>query len=133
MHEVRRILAEQTALAESLANEPHPRLLEIAETAVDQLGAAAGGALAEVVLFQEHDAIAARSRIDRDSDTGRAAADYRDIPRSIGAFNSFELPRAIAVSEHGYLDGSFVLGPAFGMLDRFLPARSHRHRVALRD
>jgi hypothetical protein len=73
-------------------------LLKITETAVDQLGAAAGSAFAEVALFEQDNAIAAGGCIDGDANAGRAAADHGDVPGAIGAVEALELLVAIAVS-----------------------------------
>ncbi len=81
VHEVGRILAQQSALAQCLQNERDIALLEIPHTAVDQLRAAAGGPLGEVTLLDEHDAVTPRRCIDRRSQARRTAANDRQIKR----------------------------------------------------
>ncbi len=51
--EVRRVLPEQAALLERLHDEGDVALLEIADAAVDQLGGAAGGAFAEILVLEQ--------------------------------------------------------------------------------
>ena len=59
MDEVRCVLAKQAALFEGFHDEGDVALFEIADAAVDELGAAAGGAFAEVLCFEEEDVEAA--------------------------------------------------------------------------
>ena len=55
-------------------------LLEVAHAAMDQLGAAAAGAFAEVVGLDENHAEAARGGVDGYAHAGGAAADDGDVP-----------------------------------------------------
>jgi hypothetical protein len=48
---------------------------------VGELRAAAGGALAEVVLLEQEHRVAARGGVERDPRAGRAAADHHHVPR----------------------------------------------------
>ena len=73
---------------------------------MNELGAAAGGALAEVALFEQGDSITAGCGVDRYADPGGTATNHGDIPRLVGRFEPLQLPRAIAISEHGHLAGS---------------------------
>ena len=81
MDEVRRVLAEPAALVQGLAHERDVALFEIANAAVDELGAAARRALAEVVLLEQRDAVTASRSVDGHPDARRAAADDDDVPR----------------------------------------------------
>ena len=65
---------------ERLANEGKIPLGEIADSAMDQLGAPARGAVGEVMRLQQRGAIPSRRRIDRCSQAGRAAANHQDVP-----------------------------------------------------
>ena len=76
------ILAEETALFECLHDERDVALFEVAHAAVDELGAAAGGAFAEVLCLKEQHIEAADSGINGDANAGRAAADDDNIPGS---------------------------------------------------
>lgn len=57
--EVGGIADEEAALAEGLEDEGDIALLEVADAAVDELGAAGGGAFGEVGLLDEDDGVAA--------------------------------------------------------------------------
>ena len=81
MHQVRRVLDEQSPLAQRLQHQRHVALLEIPNPAMHQLRAAAGRALGEVMLFQQQRAITARSCLHRRAQTRRAAADDQHVPR----------------------------------------------------
>ena len=50
---MRSVLSKQAALLERFHHQRDVALFEVAHAAVHQFGAAAGGAFAEVVLFQE--------------------------------------------------------------------------------
>lgn len=54
VYEVRRVAAHEAALAQSLEDERNVSLLEVAHSTMDKLGTAAGGALGEIGLFNEH-------------------------------------------------------------------------------
>ncbi len=57
--EVGGIADHEAALAEGFEDEGDIALLEVADAAVDELGAAAGGAFGEVGLLNEDDGVAA--------------------------------------------------------------------------
>src|SRR5579871_1827112 len=79
--QVRGVSPQPAALAQRLQNQPDAALAEIAHAAVDQLGAAAGGALAEVAAFEEQHRVAAGRGVHGDAGSGRAAADDDQVPR----------------------------------------------------
>src|ERR1700679_4215341 len=80
VHDVGRVLQEQTALFERFHDQADVPLLEVAHSAVGQLGAAAGGTFAEIALLEEQHVIAARSRIDVDAHAGRSSAYDDHVP-----------------------------------------------------
>ena len=95
MNEVGGILTENAALLQRFHDEGHVALLEVAHAAVDQLGGAAGGALAEVALLDEAHGVAARGGIDGDADAGRPAADHGHVPGFIAGAESSDRRFAI--------------------------------------
>ena len=86
--QVRSILSKQPALLERLHHQRDVALLEVAHAAVHELGAPARGALAEVVLFEEHDVVSAARGIHGDADTGGTAADDDDVPGRVALVES---------------------------------------------
>ena len=80
VNQVRGVVAENAALLEGFHDERDVALLEISDAAMNELGGSAGGALAEIALLKQADGISARSRVNGDADTGRAAADDGDVP-----------------------------------------------------
>ena len=90
MDQVRGILAENAAFLQRLHDEGHVALLEVAHAAVDELGGAAGSALAEVALLDQANGVAARGGIDGDADAGRPAADDGHVPGSVSGEEPFE-------------------------------------------
>src|ERR1700688_2183793 len=79
--DVRGILQEQAALFESFHDQADVALLEVADSAVGEFGAAAGGSFAEVALLEEQDVVSARCGIDGYAHTGGSAAYDDDVPR----------------------------------------------------
>src|SRR6185436_12201655 len=79
-HQVRRIPPQDAALLQGFHHQRDVSLFEIANAAVHQLGAAAGSPLAEIAALEQQRRIAARGGIDRDADSGCAAADHNDVP-----------------------------------------------------
>ena len=71
---------QPAAFAERLEDQLDAALLQVANAAVDEFGAAAGRALAEVVLLEQHHAISARGRIDRNAQARGTAADHERCP-----------------------------------------------------
>jgi len=53
VHQVGRDAHDRSALGERLAHEPEPELLQVAEAAMDELGAPGAGPDGEVVLLDE--------------------------------------------------------------------------------
>src|SRR5918998_5782912 len=66
---------EQRALEQSLAHQAQVEVLEVAQTAVDQLRGAARGARREVSLLEKGDAVAARGGVERHARAGDPTAD----------------------------------------------------------
>ena len=99
MDQVGRVLAHDAALFESRHYEGDVALLEVAHAAVDQLGAAAAGAFAEVVGFKQDNAVAAGSGIDGYAHAGCAATDDGHIPglgaRANLAYHQFPFHRLL--------------------------------------
>ncbi len=78
--EMGRVLAQEAAFFECGHDQGDVALFKIADAAVDELGAAAGGAFAEVHGFEKENVEAARGGIDGDPRAGCAAADDEDVP-----------------------------------------------------
>ena len=86
--EVRRVFGKAAAFAQGFAHEVNVTLREVAHTAVHEFGAAAGGAFGKVAALQEQGRESARSGINGDAESSRAAADDDNVPcfRTFGAF-----------------------------------------------
>src|SRR5687767_7535411 len=78
---MRRVAHEEAAFAEGFGDEGDVALFEIADAAVNEFGAAAGGAFGEIVLLDKCRAITARGRFDGGAEASSAAADDEDVPR----------------------------------------------------
>ena len=76
-----RVLPQQAPFLERLDDERDVALFQIADATVHELGAAAGGTLSEVALFEEQDIVATRSRVNGDPDTGRSTSNDDHVPR----------------------------------------------------
>src|SRR5438552_14625486 len=81
MNQVRRVLAQQSALLQRRHYQRNVSLLEIPHSTVHKLGAAAARPLAEVVRFHEHYIQPASCSIHGDSHASCATPDYRNVPR----------------------------------------------------
>ncbi len=79
LDEVGSVLAESLALTQRLVDEAHVAVLQIAKTAVHQLGALRGGPRREVLGFDQRRGKAARCGIEGDADAGDAPADDQDV------------------------------------------------------
>jgi hypothetical protein len=77
--QVRRLRHEDLAFAQRLAHEPEIIGLEIAQTAMDQLGGARGGAFREVALLGQGDGETAPGSVAGDSGAVDAAADDEEV------------------------------------------------------
>ena len=91
MDEMRGVSMEQAALAQGFQNQGNIALFEIADTAVDEFGAAARGALRKVVGFKKDGAQAARGGIHGHTKAGRPAAYDNDVPLTFVFESSEEL------------------------------------------
>ena len=80
VHQVRRIAQHEAALAQSIQNQRHVHLLEIAHAAVHQLGAAAGGFFREVGALHQQGAIPSRRSFNGGAEAGSPAANHQYIP-----------------------------------------------------
>ena len=80
---MRSVLSKQAALFQRFHHQGDVALFQVAHATVHQLGAAARGAFAEVVLFHEEHVVAAARGIDRDANACGAAADNDDVPRIV--------------------------------------------------
>jgi hypothetical protein len=78
--EVRRILGEQSTFPQSFQDQADVALLEVANTAMNQLGAATGSALGKVMAFEQQGRIPAGGRVHSNAQTRGAPAYDRDIP-----------------------------------------------------
>src|SRR5262249_48208886 len=100
-HQVRRVFAQNAALLQRFHHQREIALFQIAHAAMHEFGGAAGGSLAEVVLFDERGAIAARRGVDGAAHAGGAAADDEQVPR-LGAAQTVEHLGAV----HAYLNSN---------------------------
>ena len=83
-HDVRRGGQQHLALHERLAHQREVELLEVAQAAVDQLGAGRGGMGSKVVLLTQDDAQTAPGRIPRDAAAVDATADDQQVAAGSG-------------------------------------------------
>jgi hypothetical protein len=77
---MRSIADHRASLSQSIGNQREIHLLEVANTAVGQFRAAAGGSLCEIAALQQQRSKAARGCIYRGAESGGAAANYYDVP-----------------------------------------------------
>ncbi len=77
---MRGVAQQPPALAQGLEHQRDVPPLEIADAAVDQLGAAAGGPLGEVVPLDQRRPVPPRRRLDRGAEAGGAAPHDEDVP-----------------------------------------------------
>ena len=82
MDQVRGVLQEQATLLQRFHYERDIALLQVAHAAVDQLGAAARGALAKIALFQQEYVVIAGGGVNGDPDSGGSAAHNDHVPAS---------------------------------------------------
>ena len=68
------------AFAEAPVDEAGLPRAQVAHPAVDQLGAAAGGAAGEVAAFDQEGAVSARGGVEGGREPGAAATDDDDVP-----------------------------------------------------
>jgi hypothetical protein len=78
-HDVRRALEQHLALGKRLAHQRELVVLEVAQAAVNELGAARRGVLREIVFLAQHDPVAAASQVARDARAVDAAADHEHV------------------------------------------------------
>ena len=67
LDQVRREVDVDLALQQRLADEPEIEVLQVAQTAVDELGRARRRAAGEVVALHQRDAVPARGGVERDA------------------------------------------------------------------
>ena len=82
-NEVRRVLQQAPPLVQRLIDEPEIAMLEIAQTAMDQLRRFTAGAGSEVALVDQGDAKAAQDGVERHAGAGDAAAQDEQVEGSI--------------------------------------------------
>ena len=76
---------QHLALHQCLAHQPEFEMLEIAQSAMDELGRRRGGPTGEVVHFGKEDRIAAAGSIARDAASVDAAADDENVVDLVAA------------------------------------------------
>jgi hypothetical protein len=81
---VRRVLQQETTLAEALMDEAEFMLLEVAQAAVHHLGGLRGRARREVATFHERGAQPSRGRVQRNAGSGDASAHDDDVEALVG-------------------------------------------------
>ena len=79
--QMRRVLPQKAAFLQSFHHERDIALFEISHSAMHELGAAAGSAFAEIMLFQQERRITSRGGVDRHARAGGSAANDDDVPR----------------------------------------------------
>ncbi len=77
--EVGRIAEQQAPLVQGLVDQAKIAVLQVAQAAVDQLGAGAAGGRGEITLVDEGDAPAVQGRVQGDAGAGDAAPDNEQI------------------------------------------------------
>ena len=77
---MRRVAQHVAALAQGIENQRQVHLLEIANPAMRELGAAAGGSLGEIEALDQQRAIAAGGGFDRRAQAGGSAANHQHVP-----------------------------------------------------
>ena len=80
MNQMWRVLQQQSSFMKCFANQVDVPLREIANPAVDQLGAATRGPLRKVARLEQECAVATRRGVNGCAQAGRAPADYHDVP-----------------------------------------------------
>ena len=83
MYQVRGVADQQAALPERLQHQRQVSLLQVANPAVNQLGAPAGSPLGEISLLQQQRPVAAAGRLHRRTEAGGAAADHDHVPERV--------------------------------------------------
>ncbi|MNT08747.1 hypothetical protein D3C72_1434980 [compost metagenome] len=78
-HQERRLPAHHLALAQRLAHQAELALLQVAQAAMDQLAAGAGGVRCQVVLFAQQYLQATATGITGDAGTVDATADHQQV------------------------------------------------------
>ena len=78
---MRRVAQQHLAFLQALAHQPELVILEIAQAAVDQLGAGAGGVRGEIVLLHQQHRQAAPGSIAGDTGAVDAATDHEKVER----------------------------------------------------
>ena len=73
-------MQKQSTLLECFHDQADIALLQVAHAAVCQLGAATGGAFAEVALLKQQHVVAARRGIDGNANAGGATAHDNHVP-----------------------------------------------------
>ncbi len=103
---MRRDLAHHTTFRQSFHDERNVALLQVAHTAVGELGRARRGALAKVALLDEQNAVATGCRVDGDARAGCATPDDDDVPRVVAIEHTIEHLTA------SHADSRGLFGPA---------------------
>lgn len=80
MDNMRSVMQQDRSFRESLAYHRNVTLFQVANAAVNELCAAAGRALAEIVLFKQQYGMATSGSIDSAAGAGRPAAYHNDVP-----------------------------------------------------
>ena len=80
-HQVRGERGVDLALEQRLADEPEVEVLQVAQTAVDELARARGGAGRVVGLLDQRHRVAARGGVERHARARDAAADHEHVER----------------------------------------------------
>ena len=75
-----RVLQHQPPFMQGFDHQGHVALTQVAHPAVNQFGAATGGPLGEIVLFEQQGAIPAAGRIQSHPQAGGAAPHHDHVP-----------------------------------------------------
>ena len=79
VHQVRREVQQKLPLHQAFVHQAKGEMLEIAQSAVDQLGRGRGGRRRQVALLDQQHRKPAAGGVTRDAAAMDAAADYRDV------------------------------------------------------
>ena len=80
LRQMGRVVQEAGALVQRFRDQRNVALRQVAHPAMDQFGGSGRGACGKVTRLHQHHAEAAHGGVQRDAQSGRAAADDREIP-----------------------------------------------------
>ena len=103
------VAVEETAFDTGFAYKLNVALGEVANAAVNQFGAAAGGTFGEVGLFKYEGRVAAAGGVEGDAEAGGAAADNDEVPDFIVGEFVYQRVTILSVDGLHFVADTFVL------------------------